>query len=354
MLKTKQQPPSQLRQDIVSGNWVAIASGRAKRPKSYKTKYAVVNESKKDCPFCNLETNPHKVMLVHSFPKDDPYLKEIKKEGSPLPTYKKEPFSIIDVYNKFPTFAPVGDFKEKIVGPYKTLPGYGFHEVIIPASHYKTYGELPIDQVKEIIDVFQARYLNLAPKKHIDYISIIHNHRPEAGASIFHPHSQLFAIPIIPKDIKASINGSKKYFEKYGKCPHCEMIEWERNQKKRIIFENKDFIVVCPFTSEVAFETRIYPKLHFPYFERIEENEKINFAKALKIALHKIYKALDDPPFNFFIHTAPADEKDHSHYHWHLEIFPKVTIWAGFELGTGIEISTVEPKQAAEILRKTK
>jgi len=352
-MSNKNNQPSELRQDIVSKNWVVIASGRSKRPKSYEgLKAAILEQPKEECPFCNFDKQQGvQVSLIHPLASKDPYLDELKKEGEPLPTWKKEPYSIIDIQNKFPAFVPNKNFKEKLVGPYRVLPGYGYHEVIIPASHKKTYGQLPDERVKEIIDVFQARYLALAKEPHIDYISIIHNHRPEAGASIAHPHSQLFAIPVIPKDIRNSLHGSRKYFEEHGKCPHCEILEWERKEKTRVIFENENFIAVCPFTSVVAFEVRIYPKLHSPYFERIEENEKISLAKALKFSLNKIYKALNDPPFNFFIHTAPADEQNHDHYHWHIEILPKVTIWAGFELSTGIEISTVEPEQAAKLLR---
>lgn len=351
----KNQHPSELRQDIVSKNWVVVAQGRGKRPLSYQGfKAAILKQSKKDCPFCNFDKQKNtKAALVHPLVPNDPYIKELKKEGDPLPTWKNEPYSIIDIFNKFPAFSKDISFQEKQIGPYKVMSGYGYHEVIIPASHDKTYGQLPNGRVKEIIDVFQSRYLALAKEPHIDYISIIHNHRPEAGASIAHPHSQLFAIPVIPKDIRNSIHGSKKYFEEHGKCPHCEILEWERKEKSRVIYENNDFIAVCPFTSVVAFETRIYPKLHSPYFERIEEKEKINLAQALKFSLNKIYKALNDPPYNFFIHTAPADEQNHDHYHWHIEILPKVTIWAGFELSTGIEISTIEPEEAAKILRET-
>ena len=110
--------------------------------------------------------------------------------------------------------------------------------------------------------------------------------------------------------------------------------------------------MLSPFAPIVSFETRVYPKEHKPYFEKMTEEEKILFADALRVALYKLYKGLDDPAYNFYIHTSPCDDGDYSHYHWHLNILPKTATWAGFELGTGIEISTIQPEKAAEFLRK--
>ena len=121
---------------------------------------------------------------------------------------------------------------------------------------------------------------------------------------------------------------------------------------RRIIFENKEFIVLCPFASRVSFEIRIFPKKHHAYFERVTDEQKEYLAEAFLAALGKLDKGLADPPHNFFLHTAPCDGKNYDHYHWHWEILPKTATWAGFELGTGIEISTIEPEKAAEYLRK--
>jgi len=126
----------------------------------------------------------------------------------------------------------------------------------------------------------------------------------------------------------------------------------EKKIKKRIVFENKSFQVVCPFASRTAFEVIVSPKKHLAYFERIKEEEKWDLAEAFLKALNKIYKGLRDPAYNFYLHTAPSDGKSHNYYHWHWTILPKTAIPAGFELGTGIEISTIEPEKAAEYLRK--
>jgi UDPglucose--hexose-1-phosphate uridylyltransferase len=231
------------------------------------------------------------------------------------------------------------------------MDGVGFHEIVVTRDHKKSLAELSVDQVKETLDAYQERYLDLANEKFINYVSIFHNHGREAGASIVHPHSQIIAMPLIDPDLQRSINGSRIFFENQGECVHCKMMKWDREDGQRIIFENEEFVALVPFASRVAFEIRIYPKKHQAYFERIKEQEKKHLAQAMHAALGMLFKGLNDPAYNFFLHTAPADGKEHSHYHWHFEILPKTSTWAGFELGTGIEISTVQPEEAAKYLR---
>ena len=130
------------------------------------------------------------------------------------------------------------------------------------------------------------------------------------------------------------------------------MTNWERKVRKRIVFENRDFLVLCPFASKAAFEMIISPKKHLSYFERTTEKEKCQLAEAFQIALSKLFKALNDPAYNFYLHTSPCDGKKYPYYHWHWTILPKTATWAGFEIGTHMEISTIEPEKAAEYLRK--
>ncbi|KKQ96740.1 MAG: Galactose-1-phosphate uridylyltransferase [Parcubacteria group bacterium GW2011_GWC2_39_11] len=130
------------------------------------------------------------------------------------------------------------------------------------------------------------------------------------------------------------------------------MNSWEIKNRERVVFENKEFMAVCPFASKMAFQVIISPKKHLSMFEEITEEEKLQLAEAFQIILGKIYKGLNDPPYNFYLHSAPCDGKDHSYYHWHWTILPKTSIWAGFEIGARMEISTIEPERAAEYLRE--
>ena len=328
---SNKKPISELRFDLVSKNWVVIATGRAKRLEEFaKQERERVEVAEKDCPFCDLST-----------------------QGRPLLEYKNEQgqTEVIVVPNKYPAFSFADSLHERAEGPYSLMDGVGFHEVVITSDHKKSLAELPVVQVRRVIDAYQERYLELANEKFINYVSIFHNHGREAGASLVHPHSQIIAIPIIDPDLQGSLNGSRLFFDNQGECVHCKMMEWDMEDKRRLIFKNKNFVVLTPFASRAAFEIRIYPKEHHPYFERIKDIEKDQLAQALQEALKRIFKGLNDPAYNFFLHTAPADGKDYGHYHWHFEILPKTSIWAGFELGTGIEISTVEPEAAAKYLR---
>jgi len=328
--KPKIKFPSELRFDPVSKDWILIATGRAKRPETFaKEKRKTVIPSKETCPFCNLG-----------------------KEKTILEYKNKKGWFVKVLPNKFPAFSTSESLNKKKIGPYKAMDGVGFAEVVITRDHNKSMAQFSVSEIRQVLVAYQERYLDLMNEKFVDYVSIFHNHGYEAGASIYHPHSQIITHPIIDPDLRRSLQGSAEYWEKYKKCVHCVMLDWDRKDKKRIVFENKEFVVVCPFASKIAFEIRIYPRKHHAYFERIEDKEKDFLAEAFKIALSKLYKALNDPAYNLFLHTAPCDGRNYDHYHWHLEILPKTSTWAGFEIGTGIEISTIEPEKAAEFLRK--
>jgi len=234
---------------------------------------------------------------------------------------------------------------------YQKMNAVGFHEIVVTSDHKKSLGQLRTEAIKELIDAYQQRYLDLMTRNFVNYISIFHNHGREAGASISHPHSQIITTPLIDVDLRKALFNSENYYKKTGKCIYCQMNEWERKTKQRVVFENKDFLVVCPFASKAAFELIISPKFHSAYFEKIIEKEKWFLAEAFQAALNKLYKGLADPAYNFYLHTAPCDGKSHPYYHWHWTILPKTAIWAGFEVGTRIEISTITPEKAAEYLR---
>lgn len=325
--------PSELRFDPVSKDWILIATGRARRPETFaKEKRKTIIPPEKDCPFCRIEGE--KTILEYKNKAGKWFVKVIP--------------------NKFPAFSLNKGLHRRKEGPYQAMAGVGFAEVVVMRDHKKGMALFSTPEIKQVLDAYQERYLDLMNEKFVDYVSIFHNHGYEAGASIYHPHSQIITHPIIDPDLRRSLNGSAKYWKRYKKCVHCVMLDWDIKDRQRIVFENKEFVVVCPFASKIAFEIRIYPKKHHAYFERIEDKEKEFLAEAFKVALSKLNIALNDPAYNFFLHTAPCDGRNYDHYHWHFEILPKTSTWAGFEIGTGIEISTIEPEKAAEFLRKQK
>lgn len=339
--KATQKPkfPSELRFDLASKDWVIIATGRARRPETFKKEKKVKETPKKDCPFCQTE-NLKEPSLIFS-------------HGKRIQEKDLRKWTTIAIPNKFPAFLPSPRLDKKTEGGlYQTMNAVGFHEIVVTKDHRKSMGQFKVEEVKEVIDVYQARYLSLMKKKFVNYVSIFHNHGLEAGASIFHPHSQIVTTPLIDVDLRNALLNSGKHFKKHRKCIYCQMDNWERRAKERIVFENKDFLVLCPFASKAAFEIIISPKKHLPYFERITEKEKWQLAEAFKMALGKLYKGLNDPSYNFYLHSSPCDGKKYDYYHWHWTILPKTSVWAGFEIGTRMEISTIEPERAAEYLRK--
>lgn len=336
--------PSELRFDLVSKDWVVIATGRGKRPEMFKKEKRIkIKVPQKECPFCNIETQKPPLLIYC--------------QGKKIPLEKKIPedWTTIVIPNKFPAFLPQPKIEKRVEGNlYQTMNAVGFCELVVTKDHQKSLAFLPLKHVKEVIDAYQERYLDLMKKKFVNYISIFHNHGAEAGASQPHPHSQIITTPLIDVDLQKALSNSENYFKKHQKCIYCQMNDWEQKVKKRIVFENKDFLAVCPFASKGAFEIIISPKKHLSYFEKITEEEKWKLAEAFKIVLFKLYKGLSDPAYNFYLHTSPCDGKKYPYYHWHWTILPKTGIWAGFEIGTRIEISTIEPEKAAEYLRRQK
>lgn len=340
----KKKQISELRQDLISGEWVVISRARAQRPQAEDfKKRKKFFQPKETCPFENPQKTGHgKPLLI--------YWKD-KNPSIELGASKKD-WALQVVNNKFPAFGKGICSYEHKEGPYSWLEGVGFHEVVILRNHSKNLAQLSESEIELLLKAYQERYLKLQNEPCVEYIFIFHNYGIEAGASLFHPHSQIIAIPVIPPDVGRSIKGSKEYYEKHKKCVHCEMIQWEKHNRKRIIFENEDFIAFAPFASKTAFEIRIFPKKHECSFELIMEAERRSLSQVLKIIFAKIYKNLNDPAYNYFIHTAPCEVVPFKFYHWHIEVLPKTSIYGGVELGTGIEISGILPEDAAKILRK--
>ena len=334
MIQRKKKFPSELRMDLVSNDWVVIATGRARRPEMFAKHKRIKEEvSPKDCPFCQ---------------------KKILKKAIASKKRTDGSWFVLSMPNDFPAFSRGNSLHERKEGLNRIMDGVGYQEIIITADHEKQMGQFSTDEIKMVIDLYQERYLDLIKKDFIKYVSIFHNHGREAGASIAHPHSQLIAIPVIDPDLRDSLDGAEAFYRSQGKCVYCTMIDWDIKDGRRIVYENEKFVVLCPFAPQVSFEVRVYPKEHQPDFEKITEEEKEFFADALQKALSKIHRGLKDPAYNFYFHTAPHDGGNYDHYHWHLNILPKTDIWAGFELAVGIEISTIEPEKAADFLRKIK
>lgn len=329
---------SELRQDVVSGDWVVIATGRGRRPHEFLSeKRVIARQSKKGCPFDVV----YKEAVLLLFDNQ-----EKKSTG----------WRVQVIPNKYPAFGASGVcavFYDK--GPYHWTDGVGFHEVVVMRDHTRSLAEMSDEEVELLMRAYQERYLALQKGECVQYVSIFHNHGRLSGATIAHPHSQIIAIPVIPPDVGRSFQGSLKYFHEHTSCVHCVVLKYELRVRDRVAYENDHCVVVAPYASKTAFELRVFPKTHQARFEEIGSAERLSLANALRTALAKLYSGLGNPDYNFFLHTAPTRrQKEFEHYHWHFEIVPKTAIWAGFEIGTGIEISTIAPETATAFLKKIK
>ena len=334
----KKRKISELRRDIISGEWVVISPHRAKgkRPLDLIKKTERVRAPLNGCPF------------------EDP---QKSGNGTPLLVYpnsaNREDWRFQIIENKYPAFEHRETCAtETKLGPYTVMEGVGHHDLLITRDHDVNFPKLSDNEAVKLFELLQKHHLELASNPCTAYVSIFHNWGPKAGATVYHPHYQIMSIPVVPPDVHRSLIGSRRYFTEHKECVHCKVLEWELEQGTRVIAETEHVVAFTPFVSREPFEIRVLPKAHFPYFEDTPVEVLRDTALMLREVLAQMELRLKDPDYNFFIHSAPVLKKNtYDHYHWHVEILPKVSISAGFEVGTGIEVTVVDPDEAAEVLR---
>lgn len=240
---------------------------------------------------------------------------------------------------------------------YSVREGVGDHEVIITRPHNLLTAFLPDDVMDANLLAYQERMRDLSRHPEVHYVHILQNHGKAAGASLLHPHSQIFATPFVPEFIHDEVVRSYVYFEQNGSCAHCQMIMHELKERVRVVSDSEDFLVFAPFASRVPYALRIIPKRHMASFTDMTEAERASLGQVLKDSLQKLFYQLKNPPYNYYIHTLPVSQDlitryDDRSYHWHLEILPRMNVWGGFELGSEVYVNTIMPEAAADLLRQ--
>jgi len=322
-----------VRQDPVTGDYVIIATERAKRPKDFcKPKINKKKEEVKDCPFC---------------PGGKAFSDLIPNASTK---------NVLVVKNKYPAFDLDPDIIFQASGElYFSGHSTGAHEVIIYKDHYKDLQDMESFEIEEIFRVYQKRILEHKNNPDISYSLVIHNHGPESGASIVHPHSQIFAPAILPKNLFREIEGAKEYYIKNGSCVFCDIVRQEKKLGQRIIDENEDYIAIAAYAPRFSGEVWILPKYHTTYFELIRDDARQNLAKIFSKIIKKFDLGFGDPAYNFYVHSGPFRNYDPDrYYHFHIEILPRMSIWGGFELGAGMPIDVLLPELVAEYFREIK
>lgn len=331
---------SEIRQDPTTKEWVIIATERGKRPHDF-VRSGVVEEVPPfvaSCPFCpgNESQTPPAVLVYPDSKKAD--------ESS---------WRVRVTPNKYPALVREGSIKrEEEKRFFRKMDGVGAHEVIIESPYHNRL--IPLMDQKEVEDIIRAyweRYNALKKDPMIKLLIIFKNHGESAGTSLVHPHSQLVATPVVPMHVRRKYEVATAYFDDTGRCIYCDICEDELMAEKRIVLKTDKFVVFHPFASRSAFETWIAPRRHLSSFGNIPIKDIPDLASVLKTTLLKIYKSLNNPDFNFVIHTAPVDDENKSYYLWHIQIIPRLTTVAGFEIGSGIFINTSLPEETAEFMR---
>ena len=341
-------PYNELRKDFLLDRWVVIATERARRPTDF-AKQKKEQTQASVCPMCpgNEHMTPPAVLL---------YLKstgEIVKDKDTA-TLRHKNWLIRCIPNLYPAFAPpkqetdeTGIMKSGVFGS-----AVGHHEVLVESPNHDEHpanAELP--QLVHVIDAYVDRLRDLSAKPYVQFVSIFRNHGQEAGASLSHAHSQIIAMPFVPTTVDAEIEASMNFWSQHGKCVFCDLIERE-TKSPRLIQENEHFAVLAPYSSVNPLEFWIIPKKHDANPLSLASAEKEAFAKTLKATLKALKDLVNDPPYNYGIHLS-INKQAQDCYPWHLEVYPRLAIWAGFEKSTGVYINTVPPETAAAELRKT-
>lgn len=329
----------ELRKDPIIDRWVIISTERGKRPVFFSEESPPGKAGM--CPLCpgNENMTPGEVYAIR---------RDFSPPNSPGWTLRVVP-------NKFPALRIEGALDKQGIGLYDRMNGVGAHEVVVETPvHGETLSDMDTGAIEGVFGAYKERVLDLAMDKRFKYVMVFKNHGSIAGASLDHSHSQLIALPIVPRRVLEEISGGLAYYRYKDRCIFCDIIAQEKEDGVRVVFENSHFIAISPYASRFPFETWIVPKKHEPYFVTREKEDNFPAAsEALSTILRKYTKVLNAPPYNFMIHTAPFGDGEMHHYHWHMEIIPRLTKMAGFEWGTGFYINPTPPEEATEYLRGT-
>lgn len=319
---------SEFRQDPVTRDWVIVAPERARRP------HAAATENGRACPFCPESVQEAGAVVARV--DDD-----------------RGRWLLLVIDNRFPILTPAAaKVSPETDGPWHRLPGRGCHEIVIDSpEHDATLGTLEVAQLRRLLGVYAERSRALARVENVREVVVFRNQGEQAGASLRHPHSQIVATPVISPVTRRRTMDEIAYFDDHGRCAVCAVLEAERQAKTRLICESACFASFAPFASRVSYETRIVPLRHRPRFEDATRGELDDLATHL----HRVFTAMEaelaNPDHNFVIASPPLDLVHQGANHWFIEILPRLAVPAGFEIGSGIEVTASAPEATAAALR---
>lgn len=325
----------EIRHNIVTREWVIIATERAKRPEEFAVAdrhRAAPAARAADCPFC---------------PGNE--------SQTPPETYRVErggAWQVRVVPNKFAALDASAELTRRHDGLKRTISGAGIHEVIVETpDHDRTLALLSEAEFAGVMDTYQRRYNAITADPRVAHATLFKNHGVRAGTSLEHPHSQIVGTPIIPPQVRDRMENALRFFDETGECIFCSVMADELLDGTRIVAQSNDFVAFIPFAALTPFHLWIYPLHHTASFSDVPRGQLEDLARLLRTVLRKIYFGLKNPDYNLSIRTPPREARGLRYYHWYLSVIPRVTRIAGFELGSGMFINTALPEKSAEFLR---
>jgi UDPglucose--hexose-1-phosphate uridylyltransferase len=338
---SKEMNVPDFRFDPVKNSWVIVASGRGQRPSHYEGSEVEFVEPR-SCPFCtgNEKMTPPEVFAARQ-----------ENTGPDTPGW-----SVRIVPNKFPALSPglpQADLRELLVEEiHGSSPAFGIHEILIetPVKNRQMV-DMDQEELGFVLSVLRDRLASHHADSRFRTVIGFKNHGKEAGASLVHSHSQIMALPMVPGNLAAMVQSFSTHQEGMSNCLYCEIIDREKAEGKRVVESSDIFVSLAPFAAASPFQVRIVPVAHSSYFTRISDEDTGALAAILGSTLRRLRRVLGEHPWNMVFYTAPAGDENEI-FHWFVEITPRVTTQAGFEMGSGISINTVAPEECAELLRR--
>ncbi len=340
---------------IVPSESVLVSTARGMRPR--KEEAPAPRDTRKHvdrCPFCrgNEEMTP-------------PTVAASPETGD---------WQVRVVENLYPVLGDESNSGNLVFGLQQAIDGYGRHEVIIDhPEHGIALHEMSEDHLFRLVGVYRDRIRALYDADaRIQYVLIFKNFGPAAGASIAHTHSQVIAMPVVPENVYNEVIHSRQYFEKNRQCIFCSLIDEaltfeakiydrESGSVRRkidvgqyVIERGEHFVAIKPFASRYEWEVHVLPLQHASDFIDINDAQREDLSRVLKRAMARLDAVIGGAQYNFFLHSLPHNNEFsqcQDSYHWHMEICPRTSIPTGFELGSGLFVSTISPEEAAEQLR---
>lgn len=328
----------ELRKDPVIGRWIIIATERGKRP----TDFIVEKHPSRGgfCPLCpgNENTTPPEVLSYSGGAGHQP---------------NRPGWDLRVVPNKYPALVIEGNLNKEGDGLYDRMNGIGAHEVIIETpDHQEDFTNLPPERMVKVFWAYRDRLADLAQDPRFRYVMVFKNFGAAAGASLEHSHSQLIALPIVPRMIASELEGALSYYRYKERCIFCDIIRQEINQDLRVVARNDLFLAIIPYAPRSPFEMWILPRRHASSYLSMDDVHFQALAEIFSECMRRLEKCVPGVPYNFVLHGAPLRSPPLEHYHWHFEIMPKLTMIAGFEWGSGFYINPIPPEEAARFLKE--